>query len=72
MSKYDTMSINELEAELRRLHNRYDDLEEVITFHLTHSSAHIGSGEVRQDQETLKDLRDEIAAVDKRLASLRS
>ena len=69
--KYDTMSMAELQAELHRLHNRYDDLEEVITFHLTYSSAHIGSGEVRQDEETLNDLREAVAAVERRLAFLR-
>jgi hypothetical protein len=70
MSKYETMSMAELEAELHRLRNRYEDLDEVITFHLTYSSAHIGSGEVRQDEETLNDLRDKIAAVEKQIASL--
>lgn len=66
-----TVSAAELEAELNRLRRRYEDLEEVITFNLTYSSAHIGSGEVRQDEEALKDLRDEIATVEKRLALLR-
>lgn len=69
MSRYDTMDVTELEAELLRLRSRYQDLEEVITFNLTHSSAHIGSGEVRHDEETLNDLRDMIAAIEKRLAS---
>ncbi len=70
MTRYQTVSIPELEAELSRLRSRYDDLEEVITFNLTYSSAHIGSGEVRHDEETLSDLRDQIAAIEKRLAFL--
>lgn len=68
MSRYDTMGITELETELRRLQSRYEDLEETITFNLTHTSAHIGSGEVRQDEETLKDLQEEIASLHERLA----
>jgi predicted metal-binding protein len=69
MSRHDTMGITELETELRRLQSRYDDLQETITFNLTHTSAHIGSGEVRQDEETLKDLREEIVLLEQRLAS---
>lgn len=67
MTKYSRVSISELEAQLSKLRSRYEDLEEVITFNLTYSCAHIGSGEVRHDEDTLNDLREEIAALEKRL-----
>jgi predicted metal-binding protein len=70
MTLYQNVSIPELEAKLSRLRSGYEDLEEVITFNLTHSSAHIGSGEVRRDEETLSDLRGQIASIEKRLAFL--
>ncbi len=69
ISRHCTKSITDLKAELRRLRSRFDDLEETITFNLTHTSAHIGSGEVRQDEETLNDLREEMAFLEQRLAS---
>jgi predicted metal-binding protein len=71
MTRYQTISIPALEAKLSRLRSRYEDLEEVITFNLTYSSAHIGSGEVRHDEETLNDLWEEITALEKRLNFLK-
>ena len=60
---YRFMNRAELEASLQRLQSDLEDLEETISFHLTYSSAHIGGGQVRKDEESLKEIRDKIAYV---------
>ena len=72
MSKYGLLTIDELQAILQRLRARHEDLEEAITFYLTHSAAHINSGEVRQDEETLRDMKEEIAGIERHLTALES
>ena len=57
------MNRAELEASLQRLQSDLEDLEETISFHLTYSSAHIGGGQVRKDEESLNEIRDKIAYV---------
>jgi len=57
------MNREELASSLQRLLSDLEDLEETISFHLTYSSAHIGGGQVRKDEESLKEIRDKIAYV---------
>lgn len=60
---YRFMNREELASSLQRLLSDLEDLEETISFHLTYSSAHIGGGQVRKDEESLKEIRDKIAYV---------
>ena len=60
---YRFMNREELASSLQRLQSDLEDLEETISFHLTYSSAHIGGGQVRKDEESLKEIRDKIAYV---------
>ena len=57
------MNREELASSLQRLQSDLEDLEETISFHLTYSSAHVGGGQVRKDEESLKEIRDKIAYV---------
>ena len=57
------MNREELVSSLQRLQSDLEDLEETISFHLTYSSSHIGGGQVRKDEESLKEIRDRIAYV---------
>jgi hypothetical protein len=57
------MTREELASTLRCLQSALEDLEETISFNLTYSSAHIGGGQVRKDEESLKEIRDKIAYV---------
>ena len=60
---YRFMNREELASSLQRLQSDLEDLEETISFHLTYSSAHVGGGQVRKDEESLKEIRDKIAYV---------
>ncbi len=55
------MEKTDLEAQLKGLEADLEDLEETISFNLSHSSAHIGGAEVRRDQEILEEMRQEVA-----------
>jgi len=57
------MNREELASSLQRLQSDLEDLEETISFHLTYSSAHVGGGQVRKDEESLNEIRDKIAYV---------
>jgi hypothetical protein len=60
----DEMSNDELAAELKRLNEELDDLEETASFHFSHTSAHIGGGAVAEHEEELKKLREKIVLVE--------
>jgi predicted metal-binding protein len=60
---YSSMTREELEASLRSLQGDLEDLEETMSFNFTYSSAHIGGGQVKKDEECLEETRDRIAAV---------
>ena len=60
---YRFMNREELASSLQRLQSDLEDLEETISFHLTYSSAHVGGGQVRKDEESLNEIRDKIAYV---------
>jgi hypothetical protein len=60
---YNSMSKAELETTLKRLQSNFEDLDETINFNFNYSSAHIGGGQVRKDEELLIKLREEIAEV---------
>lgn len=61
---YDVLSKPELEAILLKLRAELEDLEETITFYFSNSAAHINGGEVLRDEETLEELKSEIAMVE--------
>ncbi len=60
---YHAMSKADLEAELGRLQSDLDDLTETIHFNLAYSSAHIGGGQVRKDEATLRELEEEVGRI---------
>ena len=60
---YSSMTREELELLLLRLQNDLEDLEETISFNLTHSSAHISGGQVKKDEESLAEIRDRIVHI---------
>ncbi len=67
---YASMDRAGLEEALRRLRLDLEDIQETIEFNFTHTRAHINAGQVATDEETLSDLRAEIAEVEARLAAL--
>jgi hypothetical protein len=57
------MKKKDLESTLRRLEADLEDLEETMRFNLSHTTAHIGGGQVRRDEEMLDQLRREISRI---------
>jgi predicted metalloenzyme YecM len=62
------MNKTELEAELKRLKATLEDLEEVLEFNFTNTSAHISGRIVAKDEEELEKLKREIAKIEKLLS----
>jgi hypothetical protein len=60
---YKSVDTAELETLLARLQTKLEDVEETINFNLTHTSAHIGGREVRKDEESLGQLKEDIAII---------
>jgi hypothetical protein len=56
-----------LESELKRLKGELEDLEDAIAFNLINTSAHIPGKHVRRDEELLRGLKEEVAAIEKML-----
>lgn len=65
---YHSMTKAELETELKRLKDNLEDLEEMMSFSYSKSSAHISGGQVKQDEESLCELQEEVALVERLLA----
>jgi len=59
------MSKVELEAELRRLRDDLEDLEETFQFHMRNTSDHISGSVVAKGEEELKRLKLEIDKIKK-------
>ncbi len=57
----------EIRETLNRLRAELEDLEETIAFNFMNTSAHIGGGQVRKDEEALKALREKISSLERRL-----
>jgi hypothetical protein len=66
---YASMNKEELEKELKRLKDNLEDLEETLSYYYSATQAHIPGGFVKQDEQELKDLREEIAQVEELLKS---
>jgi hypothetical protein len=66
---YNAMNTAELKSELKRLTANLEDLEETLQFNFTYSSAHIGGEQVRKDEESLKDLKEEISLIEQLLTT---
>ena len=54
---YSSMNKVELEHELRRLQDDFEDLEETFQFHLRNTSDHISGGTVSRGEEELERLK---------------
>lgn len=63
-----SVSRAELELTLKRLKSNFEDLEETINFNFTYSVAHIGGGQVRKDEESLRKLKEEICRIEELLS----
>lgn len=67
------MSAEELRAELARLKDALEDLEETHSFHLSHQTAHLGSERFTAMQEEYEqDRRDYLERIGKVEALLKS
>ena len=64
---YAALSRPGLEGELKKLKSELEDLEDAIAFNLINTSAHIPGKQVRKDKELLRDLKEEIAVIEKML-----
>lgn len=61
------MDRSALEAELKRLKETLEDLEEVLAFNFANTSAHIPGRLVAKDEEAIELLKREIAEIGKLL-----
>lgn len=60
---YSTMTAAEVNAEIKRLKDELEDLEDTFTFNLTNTSAHLRSGIVAEHEEEIEELNREIATL---------
>ncbi len=68
MSKdYTAMSREELESELKRLKDEFEDMEATFEFNLMNTSAHLRTGIIEEHEQEIKELKDEIAKVEQLL-----
>jgi hypothetical protein len=65
---YHAMSKIELEDELRRLQNDFEDMEETFQFHMRNTSDHISSRVVDKGEKELERLKLEIDKIKKLLS----
>jgi hypothetical protein len=66
---YQEMGRDELESVLERLKSELEDLEDLIGFDYTFTSAHIGGSQVRKDEANLVQLKEQIAMIERLLLS---
>jgi len=69
LKDYNLMSKVELEAELKRLQDDLEDLEETFQYHLKNTSAHISGSTVTKGEEELEKLEIEIVKIKKLLSA---
>lgn len=65
---YRSMNKAELEAELRRLKDNLEDMEETFQFHMRNTSAHISGRVVKKSEQELERLGTEIKKIKKLLS----
>lgn len=65
---YESMSREELEAELKRLRENLEDLEETLSYYYSSTQAHIPGSFVKQDEAAIEELKEEIARVEELLS----
>ena len=68
LKDYNSMSKIELEAELRRLKDNLEDMEETFQFHMRNTSAHISGRVVNKGEKELERLGTEIKKIKKLLS----
>ena len=66
---YGALTRAELESELTRLRNNLEDLEDMVRFDFTFTSAHIGGAQVRRDEDNMRRLRETIARIEELLST---
>jgi len=66
---YGALSRADLEKELRRLRNNLEDLEDMVRFDFTFTSAHIGGAQVRRDEDNVRRLKETIARIEDLLSA---
>jgi hypothetical protein len=69
MKDYSSMNEVELEAELRRLQDDLEDMEETFQFHMRNTSDHISSRVVKKNEQELERLGTEINKIKKLLST---
>ena len=69
LKDYNSMSKVELEDELRRLQDNFEDLEETFHFHMRNTSDHISGRVVKKGEDELERLKGEIGKI-KQLLSM--
>ena len=69
LKDYSKMNKSEREAELRRLKEDLEDLEETFQFHMRNTSAHISGRSVAKGEEELERLKREIDKIMKLLSN---
>ncbi len=69
LKDYNAMSKVDLEDELRRLQDDFEDLEETFQFHLKNTSDHISGRTVTRGEEELERLKLEIEKIRKMLSA---
>jgi hypothetical protein len=69
LKDYSSMSKVELEAELRRLQDDLEDLEETFQFHMRNTSDHISGSVVAKGEAELERLNLEIDKIKKLLSA---
>lgn len=68
MKGYRSMSRAELTSVLKCLQHNLEDIEETVSFNLMFTADHIAGSQVRKDEESLRELKEEIACVEELLA----
>jgi len=68
LKDYSSMNKAELEAELRRLKDNLEDMEETFQFHMRNTSAHISGRVVKKGEQELERIGTEIKKIKKLLS----
>lgn len=60
---YDSMTVPELESALDSMKRDLEDIEEMVSFDYTFTSAHIGGHRVKKDEERIGKLKEKILLI---------
>lgn len=65
--RFDGMSRDQLELELKKFRSDLEDAEDTFNFNLTNTSAHLNSGLVAEAEEDLAELRKTVAFLETKM-----